>query len=40
MKKRHVGSKVDDFLREGGLLVQVEAVAIKRVLVYQIAGAS
>ena len=39
MKKRHVGSNFDDFLREEGLLVQAEAVAIKRVLAYQIAGA-
>lgn len=39
MKKRHIGSNFDDFLREEGLLVQAEAVAIKRLLAYQIAGA-
>ena len=39
MSKKHIGSNFDDFLREEGLLAQVEAVAIKRVLAYQIAQA-
>ncbi len=39
MSKKHIGSGFDDFLREEGLLAQVEAVAIKRVLAYQIAQA-
>ena len=37
-KKKHIGSKFDDFLAEEGLLQQVEAVAIKRVVAYQIAA--
>jgi DNA-binding Xre family transcriptional regulator len=36
-KKRHVGSDFDDFLAEEGLLPDVEAVAIKRVIAFQIA---
>ncbi len=39
MSKKHIGSGFDDFLREEGLLAQVEAVAIKRVLAFQIAQA-
>lgn len=39
MSKKHVGSSFDDFLRDEGLLAQVEAVAIKRVLAYQVAQA-
>ncbi len=39
MSKKHIGSSFDDFLREEGLLVQVEVVAIKRVLAYQIVQA-
>jgi hypothetical protein len=31
MNDKHVGSDFDDFLREGGLLEEVEAVAAKRV---------
>jgi predicted XRE-type DNA-binding protein len=37
MKKEHIGSSFDDFLEEEGLLAETEAVAIKRVLAYQIA---
>jgi len=37
-KKKHIGSKFDDFLAEEELLQQVEAVAIKRVVAYQIAS--
>jgi antitoxin HicB len=36
MKNKHVGSPVDDFLKEEGLLEESQAVAIKRVLAYQI----
>jgi DNA-binding Xre family transcriptional regulator len=37
-KNRHVGSSFDDFLSEEGLLADAEAVAIKRVLAYQVAA--
>lgn len=37
MKNRHLGSDFDDFLREHGLLADAEAVAIKRVLAFQLA---
>ena len=37
MNKKHIGSKFDDFLKEEGLLEQVQAAAIKRVIAYQIA---
>jgi DNA-binding Xre family transcriptional regulator len=37
-KNRHVGSSFDDFLSEEGLLADAEAVAIKRILAYQVAG--
>jgi DNA-binding Xre family transcriptional regulator len=33
---QHFGSDFDDFLAEEGLLVEVEAVAVKRVLAYQV----
>lgn len=37
MKVEHLGSNFDDFLMEEGLLAEVEAVAIKRVIAYQLA---
>jgi DNA-binding Xre family transcriptional regulator len=37
-KNQHVGSSFDDFLSEEGLLADAEAVAIKRVLAYQLAA--
>ncbi|MEX2172687.1 MAG: helix-turn-helix transcriptional regulator [Pirellulales bacterium] len=37
MKNRHLGSDFDDFLSEHGLLADAEAVAIKRVLAFQLA---
>lgn len=37
MKNEHIGSSFDEFLEEEGLLAEAEAVAIKRVLAYQIA---
>ncbi len=36
MNKKHVGSDFDDFLKEDGIYEQVQAVAIKRVIAYQI----
>jgi hypothetical protein len=39
MNDKHVGSDFDDFLREEGLLEEVEAVAAKRVLAFQISEA-
>jgi hypothetical protein len=39
VKQRHVGSSLDDALREEGLLEEVEAVAAKRVVALQIAEA-
>jgi hypothetical protein len=37
MKSEHLGSDFDDFLEEEGLLAEAEAVAVKRVVAYQIA---
>ncbi len=37
MKKKHIGDNFDDFLREEGLLEEVEANAIKRMVAFQIA---
>ena len=34
--KQHIGSNFDDFLKEEGMLAHAEAVAIKRVIAYQI----
>lgn len=36
MNKKRVGSNFDDFLREENLFDAVEAIAIKRVIAYQI----
>jgi hypothetical protein len=36
MNNIHSGSSFDDFLKEEGLLADVEATAIKRVVAYQI----
>lgn len=36
MKEEHLGSTLDDFLEEEGLLVEAEAVAVKRVLAFQL----
>jgi predicted XRE-type DNA-binding protein len=33
---KNIGSKLDDFLKEEDLLADAEAVAIKRVLAYQV----
>ena len=37
MKNKHIGDNFDDFLREEGLLEEVEANAIKRMVAFQIA---
>ncbi len=37
MKKEHIGSDFDDFLREENLLEVSEATAVKRVIAFQIA---
>lgn len=36
MKDQHLGDTLDDFLEDDGLLAEVEAVAIKRVIAFQI----
>ena len=36
VEQKHIGSGFDDFLTEEGLLADVEAVAVKRVIAYQI----
>lgn len=33
---KHLGSRLDDFLDEEGLLAESEAVAVKRVVAYQL----
>jgi DNA-binding Xre family transcriptional regulator len=35
-KNKHVGSSFDEFLQEEGILAETEAVAVKRVIAYQI----
>ena len=37
MNKKHIGSNFDDFLKEENLYEQIQTVAIKRVIAYQIA---
>ncbi len=37
LNEQHLGSSLDDFLAEEGMLAEAEAVAWKRVLVFQIA---
>jgi predicted XRE-type DNA-binding protein len=36
MNKKHVGSDFDDFLQEEGILAEAEAIAIKRVIAFQV----
>ena len=36
MRNKHIGSDFDDFLKAEGLLVETEAMAIKRILAHQI----
>ena len=37
MKQEHLGSSLDDFLEEEGILAEAEAIAVKRVLAFQLA---
>ena len=37
MNKKHIGSNFDDFLQEEGLLTDAQAVAVKRVIAFQVA---
>ena len=37
MKENYIGADFDEFLKEEGLLAHAEAVAVKRVIAYQIA---
>ena len=37
MNEEHLGSTLDEFLEEEGLLAEAEAVAVKRVLAFQLA---
>ncbi|MFO7970469.1 MAG: helix-turn-helix transcriptional regulator [Desulfobacterales bacterium] len=37
MNYKHIGSNFDDFLEEQGILAEVEANAIKRVIAFQLA---
>jgi len=36
MNEQHLGDTLDDFLEEEGLLAEAEAIAIKRVIAFQI----
>ena len=36
MNKRHIGSELDDYLKQEGLLAECEAGALKRVVTWQI----
>ena len=38
-RMKHAGSNFDDFLLEEGLLADAEAVALKRVIAYQLSQA-
>lgn len=37
MKEEHLGSSLDEFLAEEGFLAEAEAIAVKRVLAFQLA---
>jgi len=36
MKNKHIGSDLDEFLEEEGILAEIEATAVKRVIAHQI----
>lgn len=36
---KHIGSNFDDFLKEEGLVEQIEAIALKRVIAFQLQDA-
>jgi DNA-binding Xre family transcriptional regulator len=33
---KHIGSRFDDFLEEGGVLAEAESIAVKRVIAFQL----
>ena len=37
MNRKHLGSDFDEFLAEEGMLAETEAVAVKRIIAYQLA---
>jgi antitoxin HicB len=39
MSKKHMGSSIDDFLREEGIFEQAQAQAVKEVVAWQLAEA-
>ena len=39
MSKKHMGSSIDDFLREEGIFEEAQAQAIKEVVAWQLAQA-
>lgn len=39
MSKKHMGSSIDDFLKEEGIFEAAQAQAIKEVVAWQLAGA-
>ena len=39
MSKRHVGSSVDDFLKDEGIFDEAQAQAVKEVIAWQLAAA-
>ncbi len=34
--KKHIGSSIDDFLEEEGVFAEAEAIAVKRVITFQL----
>ena len=39
MSKKHMGSSIDDFLREEGIFEEAQALAVKEVVAWQLAEA-
>jgi antitoxin HicB len=39
MSKKHMGSSVDDFLKEGGIFAEAQPQAVKEVVAWQLAEA-
>ncbi len=39
MSKRHIGSSIDDFLKEEGIFDEAQATAVKEVVAWQLAKA-
>ena len=39
MSKKHMGSSIDDFLKEEGIFEEAQAQAVKEVIAWQLAGA-